>query len=385
MSISLLCPDGHPVELDESRLGGIVVCPRCLAPFHAELSFDEACQARAEKGRARPARDDDDDDDDDEDEDDEDEDDEKVRKRDKESIQDKPKLKVKTTPRRDDDEDDEEEQPRKKPQKKKPARKVADDDDDDEDDDDDDDDEQTGPLTKKQLNLQMVQLGLTLIMWAVICMILLPIVSFTQSLLTSLAIGADMPWIGHVILGVVGTSVFAIDVLMLIGVCMGFWAPRNAEVKSTIIGVLLFAVLMLFFILLGVLGVTGMIVEDIDVSVRFGRLFFVLAGICKFLFFLSTMVYLKTIAYFLKDILLASEPINILIEFTLWYVIPQVIRLALIYYIDFRNIDALTFIILGLFGLFLLFATIRSYFLLFRWADCVNRIRALVGRTIRDM
>jgi hypothetical protein len=98
------------------------------------------------------------------------------------------------------------------------------------------------------------------------------------------------------------------------------------------------------------------------------------------------MVYLKSIAGFLRDILLASEPINILFEFTFWYVIPLVGLILIEKYVDFtRELDLITiFVIMG-FWLFMIGGTIRSYFLLFRWINCVVKLRALVQKTIDDM
>jgi len=350
MSITVICPDGHPVELDKSRLGSIVACPRCFATFYADTDLGMPDYARAEKGRARPSRDDDDDDDEDDDE--------------------------------DDDDDDEDERPKKKA---KPARKNQDDDDED-DDDEEDDDTPTGPLSKKQRNLQMVQLGLTLIMWAIICFLFLPLAGVLQALVVGFALVADMPWLMYITLGMTGTSFLAIDILMLVGISFGFWMPRNSEVRSTIFGNITFGILMLFFALLGVLGFSQIIIADPEVSRRFGLLCFGLTGLCELIFFLTVMVYLKKVASFFKDMLLASEPINLLIEFTVWYVIPQAGDFAIGQWTNgYRNLDALTFIIVGLFSLFYLFAFIRSYFLLFRWIHCVVRIRDLVDRTIKDM
>jgi hypothetical protein len=351
MRIRVLCPDGHPVELDESRLGTVVACPRCLVPFHAEVDGDDADYARAEKGRSRPARDDDDD---------------------------------------DEDDDDEDDRPAKKKAQAKPVKKKKpvddEEDEDDEDGDEEDDDEPTGPLTKKQRNLQMVSLGLSLIMWAVICFALLPLVSVIQGMLVAFALIAGAPWLLYVTLGFSGASMLAINVLMLIGVSFGFWMPRSAEVKGAIFGNMLFGALVLVFALLGTLGITGVLLGDAQVALRFSYLCFGLMALCELLFFMTTMGYLKKIASFFRDILLASEPVNLLIEFTIWYVVPQIIDRALSEWTNqYRNLDAISSIAVGLFALFSLFAFFRSYFVLLRWIRCVSAIRDLVDRAIKAM
>ncbi len=67
MSIRVECPDGHSFDIDLSRLGGAVVCPRCFVVFDASLDHGNVHFAKPAKGKTR-SRDDDDDDDDDEDE-----------------------------------------------------------------------------------------------------------------------------------------------------------------------------------------------------------------------------------------------------------------------------------------------------------------------------
>src|ERR1051326_8482742 len=101
MSISISCPQGHPVVIPAARLGSAGICPSCCESFLAEFDPGNMYNARPEKGKSRRSRDDDDDDDDEDDE----------------------------------DEEEEEEPPRRK---KKPVRSRREEEEDDDDDDDED-------------------------------------------------------------------------------------------------------------------------------------------------------------------------------------------------------------------------------------------------------
>ena len=114
MSICVLCPEGHPVCVAAERLRGVVICPRCLSSFLAELADTTSRHARNEEPNSKRPRG--------KDEDDEEEEDEKpqkkkVRKKDEDEEADERPQKKKTR-KQDEDEDEEDEKPRKKPKKK---------------------------------------------------------------------------------------------------------------------------------------------------------------------------------------------------------------------------------------------------------------------------
>lgn len=146
MSMRIECPEGHPVRVDVTQLGGTATCPRCGAVFPIEVDFLSA-QARDEgKSRRRP------DDDDDDDEDDRPQKKSKAKDDDlKDKIQELPRKKAPAKRAKADDDDDD-----APPRKKTSAKSRYDDDDEDDDDvkprgkkssrrDDDEDDEADEP------------------------------------------------------------------------------------------------------------------------------------------------------------------------------------------------------------------------------------------------
>src|SRR5207244_2870471 len=102
---------------------------------------------------------------------------------------------------------------------------------------------------------------------------------------------------------------------------------------------------------------------DPDRNAKFASLFGYFAYICEFVYFLCAMVYLKTITAYLRDMLLAGEPVTIYIQFIGWHVAPQILGMVLLSLIDYRKIEMFEFMVLGAFGLFCLVAFIFSVFL----------------------
>ncbi len=138
MSMRIICPEGHIVEIAPGKLGATIVCPNCLASFPAVVIDSPARQARKEEGKGRKTRDDEDDDAEEEDRPQKkakaknSKDDDEVIDLDDDAIQadDKPRIK-KSPPKKDDDEvidlDDDAIQADDKPRIKKSPPKKDDD------------------------------------------------------------------------------------------------------------------------------------------------------------------------------------------------------------------------------------------------------------------
>lgn len=301
MSISVQCPQGHIVTLD----GGTprdAICPRCGCSLHAAdepvadaLSLPAGMAARPEP---RKSRDEDDDD--------------RPRKR-------KP---------RDDDEDADE------PPRKRPAR-AADDDADrarrrrppreepEEDEEDESEDEvATVALTRKQRKMATVRLGIlfhTLKLWTYLGAMLFGFITLPLVLFATLFFG-----------GIVGTilsqitfnlSMTVAPIFGIIGSIMCAFVPPKSEARGTIIASAVFDVLAPLFGLLQLImviafwGTGDERVERLVSYMLYARL------ACTLVAWWLFQLYLRQLAFFMSESLLASESLNLIVHFLIGMVI----------------------------------------------------------------
>ncbi len=302
MSITAHCPRGHAVVVEEPTPQA-VACPRCGDVFaiggdDSDMSTITAgLAARPEGGKGReeaeaddrprkPKRRDDDDD----------------RPR-------KPK-------RRDDDDDD-------RPRRRRPAR------DEEEADDEPQEEGEARKLTRKQRQLSMCRLGvlfhvfkLWIFLAAAVFFILIgfPLILWT---LVIAAAAADINGaIENGLFGLNFTGIFfrillnlaqtAAPIFGLIGSFFCFWTPPRSEAKTTAIVSFMFDALAIF--LGGVQLIVFFVAHD-ERIVRMQNLLFLVRLICTLTAWWLFQLYLRKLAFYMHESLLASECLNVIVHF----------------------------------------------------------------------
>src|ERR1017187_4473718 len=102
MKICVHCPEGHPICVAAEKLGRVVICPRCLTSFLADLADTTSRHARKEEPKPKRPRAKDED----EEEEDEKPQKKKARKKDEEAEADEKPLKKTGKLKKDDDDEE---------------------------------------------------------------------------------------------------------------------------------------------------------------------------------------------------------------------------------------------------------------------------------------
>ena len=324
MTVHLVCPQGHLVQVAVGKLGSVVACPRCCTPFRAELDVGIAQHSRKEdKRRAR------DEDDDDEDEDDDDDRPQKKSKSRKakgdgdDRVSEKPlkRAKAKKPPVDDEDEDEEEDE---KPRKKKGAPRKTEDDEDEDDEDAGPEEEAEEPIEwtprKKRLNICgigiMVMMGAycVLIAFTFFLMLVLDFFTFafgayigTENKMEGLDVEGASTWIFAFT-----TAPFAIlvQIVMMVGLFMNLPIPPKAEARSSLIAGIVFGGLVFLSGILILLALFQVIVSDAARAANLISLMGSGAGLCFLISLMSAMAYHGTLLRFLNLRMEASQPIT---------------------------------------------------------------------------
>jgi hypothetical protein len=300
MAITLYCPQGHAVVIDEAQREH--VCPRCGIVFtHPDLTTPFLPGAMAARPEPRRSRDEDEDEDD------------RPRKR----------------RRRDDDDDGaDDDRPRKRedggrlqggpPRKRRPAREEP-----EEEEDDDVDDVGVQQLTRKQKQLAMVRLGLIfhIVKFSLMLagmglgFLMLPLI-----VVFALIGGAD--WLSAILFHI--TFGFAITLAPLVGTIgsvMCAMAPPKSESRGLIIVSIIFDVLAPFFGLLQLImwwvyhGTGDERVERLGVYMWYARV------ACTVVAWWLVQMYLRKLMFYLRESLLASESLNVIVHLLMAMVI----------------------------------------------------------------
>lgn len=303
MSMRVVCPQGHVVLVNASKLGGTAICPQCFASFLVELNRVSPGRARPEGGKSRRPRDDEDDDDDDE------EGEERPRKKPSakkaKDEDERPSKKAKTKKTKDDDVGEEEETPRRK---KKPRAE--------EDETDDDKEEAKEPeepieWTPRKRQLNIGSNGLIAMM--VGCYLLLAFTVFTScwiDLYEFDVFDGGRPWtislfyFFSVPLLYLGMTAFVVALVFNLA------APAKAGGRGAIISGLVFASLVYLLGLMALLTMLGVFVADPARAERFVQLLVGGSVVCFVIFMISTMAYLSKLMIFMRLHLDASQAIT---------------------------------------------------------------------------
>jgi hypothetical protein len=272
MTIRILCPEGHPVRIEASKLGGVVVCPQCFTSFLSEPDLAPSWHARKATSKSSRSRDDDDDDDDEDDEDDEDE----------------------------------------KPQRKKKAAKEDDDDEEDED-EEEEEKEPEAPIewTSRKRQLNACSNGLVAMM--VGCYFMAGFAGFAALWIDIFEIDI----FGDKGLWAIWLFFWSTEPLMYLavaaftgGMVFNLAVPAKAEGRGALIGGLVFAGVFFFLGLIIVLTLLGWLLSDPARQENFVRLQVGASIICFILCMVSAQAYLAKLMIFMKMHLESSQPIT---------------------------------------------------------------------------
>jgi hypothetical protein len=280
MSITVLCPQGHPVVLDDPARPALA-CPRCgsVFPTHGDVpevpSVPGGMAARSERRKSR-----------DEDEEDEEEDD-RPRKR---------KVPV------DDDDDEEDERPRKRALRR-PEQE------------DEEDDDEAPQLTRKQRQLSMVRLGILfhiLKLWVFMAALVFFFITLPLALFAGLAgMGLLATFLWQITFNL---SMTLAPILGIVGSVLCAWVPPRSEARGTIIVSTVFDLLAPFFGLLQLIMWFGFFVTFDDRVSRLIDYMLYARLACTIVAWWLFQIYLRKVCFYMRESLLASECLNVIVH-----------------------------------------------------------------------
>lgn len=346
MTITVLCPRGHTVTLDAPPRRAIA-CPRCGVVFSMRddiapvlPSLPGAMAARSER---RPRRDEDDE---------EADDDDRPRRR----------------KRRDDDDDEEDDDKVRKgpPPKRKPLprRKVE------EQPEEEEEDESVGVvLTRKQRQMKMVRLGILfhiIKLWLFMGALVFGLISLPLALFLTLFFGG---LVGSLLLQITyNLSMTLAPIAGIIGSILCAWVPPRSEARGTIIVSMIFDALAPVFGVFQLIMWLGFAVTfDERVSRLVGYMFLARLA-CTLVAWWLFQLYLRKVAFYIRETLLASECLNVIVHFMLATVItPTLVVGTLVVAIFFPGILVLIlfFALVGWMIFFAITFPLRQFRLLF--------------------
>jgi hypothetical protein len=315
MTITVLCPHGHAVAIDETPARA-VACPRCGAVFSSAgeapsvPSLPGAMAARSERRKSR-------------DEDEEDEDDDRPRRR----------------KRRDDDDDDDDDKVRGGPPPKRPTappprpaarRRAKEDEPDDEDDAEEDDEPFDAPvLTRKQRQMNMVRLGVLfhiIKLWIYLAALLFGVITMPLILFIA-AFGGG--WLGKLLIQITfNLAMTFAPIAGMVGSVLCIWIPPRSEARGTIVVSLIFDVLAPFFGLFQLIMWFGWFVTFDDRVERLIDYMFIARMACTLTAWWLFQLYLRKVSFYIRETLLASESLNVIVHLLIATVIGPTLVVA---------------------------------------------------------
>ena len=272
------------------------------------------------------------------------------------------------------DEEDEDDRPRRRRRR---------DEDDDEVDDDGPELEEAVPLTRKQRQMSMIRLGIIFHMiklWiflaATLFFVLIgfPLILFTMFALMAAFAGVNEA-IEGVLFGATFTGIFfrvilnlaqtVAPIFGLVGSFFCFWTPARSEAKGTVIVSFLFDGMAIF------LGLVQLIVFFFEVDARIVRMqnyLFLIRLSCTLTAWWLFQLYMRRFAFYIKESLLASECLNVIVHFLIATIIsPTLLFMTFVLAFFFGSCIAiiLFFVTFGWFVYFFVTFPIRQFRMLF--------------------
>ncbi len=347
MTISVLCPRGHTITLDEP-LRRAIACPRCGVVFSASDAAAPLPSSLPGAMAARPARRPSRDEDEDADED----------------------VRPKRRKRRDDDDDDDDEdrdKVRKGPPPKRkplPRRKVE------EPEEEEEDEEAVGPvLTRKQRQMSLVRVGVLLHiikLWIYLAALLFGFITLPLVLFLALVVGGIL---GQLLLHTTFNLATTIAPLLgIVGSALCMQVPPRSEARGTI------AVSLAFDALAPILGVFQLIlwfayhgtgderVANLSSYLLYARLACTLTAWWLF------QLYLRKLAFYMRESLLASESLNVIVHLLMATVITPTLFVGSLVFATFFKGPLVLLVFFATLGWMIFFAVtfpIKQFRLLF--------------------
>jgi hypothetical protein len=337
MSTTVLCPQGHAVMLDDPARS-VVACPRCQAVFApggaADLAVPPLPGGLAARPERRPSRDEDED---------EAEDDDRPRRR----------------RRRDEGEDEAEDDDRPRRRRRPEPEEEP----------DDEPDIEQPELTRKQRRLAMVRLGILfhiIKLWTYLAAMIFGLISLPLVLFLAIVAGG---WVGR-LLNIVtfNLSMTIAPILGIIGSIMCAWVPPRSEARGTII------VSMIFDLLAPVFGLFQLVMflayygtGDVRIDRLVDYMFYARLA-CTLVAWWLFQLYLRKVAFYINETLMASEALNVIVHFLIATIIgPTLVVVTFVVMLFGPCIAVIVFFVtLGYFIYFLVTFPIRQFRLLFQ-------------------
>jgi hypothetical protein len=286
MSITVHCPQGHAIKVDDAAPSD-VACPRCGTVFAVDASPDpdpfDLPAGMAARPESRKSRDDEEDEDD------------RPRKR-------KPRA---------DEEDDE------PPRRRKPRREEEDDEEEFED-----EPEEAVPLTRRQRKMATVRLGILfhiLKLWTYLGAMLFGFITLPLVLFASVVFGS---WVGTILSQITFNLAMTLaPIFGIIGSIMCAFVPPRSEARGTIIVSIIFDLIAPVFgvlQLIMVLAYWGLGDERVERLIDY--MFFARMA-CTLVAWWLFQLYLRKVSFYMHESLLASESLNLIVHFLIGMVI----------------------------------------------------------------
>jgi hypothetical protein len=323
MTTIVLCPRGHTVTLDEP-LRRAIACPRCGVVFSTCADADSVLPpgALAARSERRPSRDED-----------ADEDDDRPRRR-----------------KRRDDDDEDDDKVRGGPPKRKPLPRRKEEEEDEEEEDEEPDKPEV-ELTRKQKQMALVRLGVLfhiIKLWVYLASALFGIITLPLVIFAAIAIGGI---VGQLLMQTTFNLAMTIaPILGIVGSILCARVPPRSEARGIIIVSMIFDALAPFF------GVFQLIMFFAyhgtgDDRVRSLMNYMLLARLaCTLVAWWLFQLYLRKVSFYMRETLLASESLNVIVHLLMATVITPTLVVAQ-FFVLFMGFG-------GLFVLILFLATV---------------------------
>jgi hypothetical protein len=323
MSITVFCPEGHPVTLDEPAPREFA-CPRCGAVSLTSAGHRPDLRAVPRGMAARPE----------------------------------------SRRRREEDEEDEEyeeyvesdEMRRKRRARREEAEEEP------------DEEIERPPLTRKQRQLAMVRLGVLfhiLKLWTYLAAMLFGLVTMPLALFAVIVGGGLIARILYQT--TFNLSLTLAPLLGIIGSILCAWAPPKSESRGTIMVSLVFDLLAPFFGILQFIMWLGFVVTFDARVERLVEYMYYSRLACTFIAWWLFQLYLRKLCFYMRESLLASECLNVIVHFLIATVIgPALVVVTFVAALFGPCIAAIIFLVtLGYVIFFLVTFPVRQFRLLF--------------------
>jgi hypothetical protein len=281
------------------------------------------------------------------------------------------------------DDDDDDDRPRRRSRDEdddRPRRRPRDED----DDEPEEDESEPLKLTRRQRQMSMIRLGiifhvvkLCIFLVAVVFFVLIGFPLILWTLIAMMAVVAGLnDAIQAVLFGTTFTGIFFRVILNLaqsvapifgmVGSFFCFWTPARSEAKGTVVVSFLFDAMAIF------LGLVQVVVFFFSGDERIDRMqnyLFIIRLSCTLTAWWLFQLYMRKFAFYIRESLLASECLNVIVHFLIATLIsPTLVLVTFIFAFLFGGCIAiiLFFVTFGWFVYFFVTFPVRQFRMLFQ-------------------